>query len=288
MMTYVARHETQKALSLFNRLYADGKDLAALLDELACLARDLLILQTAGGAGMTMLSGVSEGREAVALSKMISGGELMRILSLLQQTLAGFTRSASRRMDAELCILNMCQPELSLDAQSLNARLTRLEEKIATGALIPATSAAFPVSVTVAKEEEELPPPPDDEDLPPENDPPQLTEAVPVGFWMDLGASVRQELPPMVGGYLTFTQGCPVQAALQGDRVILRCSDYVMHTIDKPNVLEVVSRKASARLGRPVRAEVVDISAQPVQNNKMNQLLNFSRAHSDVIKIKGE
>lgn len=288
MMTYVARHETQKALSLFNRLYADGKDLAALLDELACLARDLLILQTAGGAGMTMLSGVSEGREAVALSKMISGGELMRILSLLQQTLAGFTRSASRRMDAELCILNMCQPELSLDAQSLNARLTRLEEKIATGALIPATSAAFPASVTVAKEEEELPPPPDDEDIPPENDPPQLTEAVPVGFWMDLGASVRQELPPMVGGYLTFTQGCPVQAALQGDRVILRCSDYVMHTIDKPNVLEVVSRKASARLGRPVRAEVVDISAQPAQNNKMNQLLNFSRAHSDVIKIKGE
>ena len=288
MMTYVARHETQKALSLFNRLYADGKDLAALLDELACLARDLLILQTAGGAGMTMLSGVSEGREAVALSKMISGGELMRILSLLQQTLAGFTRSASRRMDAELCILNMCQPELSLDAQSLNARLTRLEEKIATGALMPATSAAFPASVTVAKEEEELPPPPDDEDLPPENDPPQLTEAVPVGFWMDLGASVRQELPPMVGGYLTFTQGCPVQAALQGDRVILRCSDYVMHTIDKPNVLEVVSRKASARLGRPVRAEVVDISAQPAQNNKMNQLLNFSRAHSDVIKIKGE
>ena len=175
MMTYVARHETQKALSLFNRLYADGKDLAALLDELACLARDLLILQTAGGAGMTMLSGVSEGREAVALSKMISGGELMRILSLLQQTLAGFTRSASRRMDEELCILNMCQPELSLDAQSLNARLTRLEEKIATGALIPATSAAFPASVTVAKEEEELPPPPDDEDLPPENDPPQLT-----------------------------------------------------------------------------------------------------------------
>lgn len=288
MMTYVARHETQKALSLFNRLYADGKDLAALLDELACLARDLLILQTAGNAGMTMLSGVSEGREAVALSKMISGGELMRILSLLQQTLAGFTRSASRRMDAELCILNMCQPELSLDAQSLNARLTRLEEKIATGALIPATSAAFPASVTVAKEEEELPPPPDDEDLPPENDPPQLTEAVPVGFWMDLGASVRQELPPMVGGYLTFTQGCPVQASLHGDRVLLRCSDYVMHTIDKPNVLEVVSRKASARLGRPVRAEVVDISAQPAQNNKMNQLLNFSRAHSDVIKIKGE
>ena len=285
MMAYIARHETQKALTLFNRLYADGKDLAALLDELACLARDLLVLQTAGGAGITMLSGVAEGREAVALAKMISGGELMRILSLLQQTLAGFTRSSSRRMDAELCILNMCQPELSLDAQSLNARLTRLEEKIATGAFVA------PVPAVAQSErdevEAELPPPPDDSDAPPEQ--PQLVaETTPVGFWTDLGVALRQELPPMVFGFLTFAPGCPVEGVFQGDKMILRCSDHVLKMINKPDVLEVIARKAGARLGRPVRVEAVDISAQPVQNDKMNQLLNFSRAHSDVIKIKGE
>ena len=133
MMGYIAHRETKHALQLFNRLYADGKDLAALLDELACLARDLLVLKTAPQAGLTMLSGVSEDRDAVALSREISDGELVRMISLLQETMAGFTRSSSRRLEAELCLMNLCQPELSLDAQALNARLTKLEEQLSTG-----------------------------------------------------------------------------------------------------------------------------------------------------------
>ena len=286
MMAYIARHDTQKLLTLFNRLYAEGKDLAAMLDELACLARDLLVLQTAPGAGVSMLSGVAEGREAAALAKMISGGELVRMMSLLQQTLAGFTRSSSRRMDAELCLINMCQPALSLDAQSLNARLTRLEEKIATGAFVAAAPAATPAAVEQSGEEEELPPPPDDDDAPPEETTQPVLEDAPVGFWTDLAASLRQELLPMVSGFLTFTPGSPVQGLLQGDRLILRGSDYVLKMINKPDVLEVVARKASARLGRNLRVEVVDSDAQPPQNAKMDQLLSFGRAHSDVIKIK--
>ena len=287
MMGYIARHETKNALTLFNRLYADGKDLGALLDELACLARDLLVLQTAPGAGLSMLSGVAESREAAALAKQISGGELIRILSLLQQTMAGFTRSASRRMDAELCILNMCQPELSLDAQSLNARLTRLEEKISTGAFV-ATVPAAPNAEPQAEEEEELPPPPDDWDAPPEENQP-IPEDIPIGFWTDLGAAIRQELKPPTSGFFTFKPDANIQGALQGNKLILRCvNKFVLDSVNKPEILEIVSRKASARLGRNVRAEAVDMSDQPAQSEKMNQLLSFGRAHSDVIKIKGE
>ena len=283
MMAYIARHETQKALALFNRLYADGKDLGALLDELACLARDLLVLQTAPEAGLSMLSGVAEGREAAALSKMISGGELIRIMSLLQQTMAGFTRSASRRMDAELCLISLCQPELSLDAQSLNARLTRLEEQLRTGAFVAAAPAA---PAPVPEPEEELPPPPDDRDAPPE-EPQSVQEAAPVGFWTDLGASIRQELKGPMSGFFTFAPGARIEGVLQGDKLILRCAEsFTLGMVDKPEILEIVSRKASARLGRKVRAEAVDISAQPAQNDKMGQLLAFGRAHSDVVKIK--
>ena len=283
MMAYIARHDTQKLLTLFNSLYAEGKDLAAMLDELACLARDLLVLQTAPGAGLSMLSGVAEGREAAALAKMISGGELIRMMSLLQQTLAGFTRSSSRRMDAELCLLNMCQPALSLDAQSLNARLTRLEEKLSTGTFVTTAPVSEPQPQW---SEEEFPPPPDDRDAPPEEPAQPVFEEAPVGFWTDLGAALRQELLPSVSGFLTFAPGCPVQGVLQGDRLILRCSDYVLKMINKPDILEVIARKASVRLGRNIRVEPVDIAAQPAQNEKMDQLLSFGRAHSDVIKIK--
>ena len=79
-----------------------------MLDELACLTRDLLIIKTAPEAGLTMLSGVAEDSQVSALARAISHGELVRMMELLETTMSGFTRSSSRRMDAELCLIRMC------------------------------------------------------------------------------------------------------------------------------------------------------------------------------------
>jgi len=287
MMGYIARHETRKALELFNRLYADGKDLSALLDELACLARDLLVLKTAPQAGLTMLSGVADDREAVALAREISDGELVRIMNLLQQTMAGFTRSASRRMDAELCLLNLCQPELSLDAKALNARLTKLEEQLRTGDFAVAAKprkATEHVPVAV-EEEEELPPPLDDADAPPVMEETRIE--APVGFWTDLAAAVRAELKPPVSGYFSGTVNSPLQGGLEGETVVLRCGGiFVLQCVNKPEVLQLVARKAGAILGRNVGVKAVDMTAMPQNSAKMDALLTFGRAHSDIVKIK--
>ena len=53
-----------------------------MLDELASLVRDVLILKTAPEAGITMLSGVAEDAEIRALASRISGGELIRMMEL--------------------------------------------------------------------------------------------------------------------------------------------------------------------------------------------------------------
>ncbi len=285
MLGYIAAHDTKNALSLFNRLYAEGKDLAALLDELICLCRDLLILKTAPNAGLSMLSGVADEKEAAELARALSDGELVRMINLLQQTIQGFTRSASRRVDTELCLVNLCQPELSLDAKALNARLTRLEEQLRTGTFV---QAAPKTPVPEDAYDEELPPPPDDDDAPPapEAEPaPQM----PVGFWTDLTASLRTELKPPMLGFFASTANAPVQGRLQGDALLLCCeSTFVTDMINKPEVLQMVARKASAMLGRTVTVKAVDLSVAPRKSEKMDQLLHFGRAHSDVIKIKGE
>ena len=78
-----------------------------------------------------------------------------------------------------------------------------------------------------------------------------------------------------------------MQGVLVGSRLELQCSNsFVAETIDKPQILEIVSRKASAQLGRPVNAFVVDMTSKPQGNPRMEQLLNFGREHSDVITIK--
>ena len=291
LMGYIAAHDTKSALELFNRLYTEGKDLGAMLDEMACLTRDLLVMKTAGNAGITMLSGVASDKEVLELTKTLSSAELVRMMNLLQTTLSGFTRSASRRMDAELCLLEMCQPELSLDAKALNARLTRIEEQIKSG--------AFAAAAHKKKEKKEVPedlydddrpPMPDDADAPPameEEIPAPRPSEAPAGFWPELCGAVRKELGPPISGFFVTSPNAPVQGALVGNTLELRCgNDFIARMLDKPEILEVVSRKVSAMLSRPIRVTVVDMTAKPAGNPRMEQLMKFGRDHSDIIKIK--
>ena len=284
LMGYIAEHDTGKALLLLNTFYVEGKDMGALLDELACLTRDLMVLKTDAAKGVGMLSGVASEKEAMDLTARFSSGELVRMLSLIQQTAAGFTRSTSRRLDAELCIVNLCQPELVLDAEALNARLTRIEDQIRTGSI---TVAAAP-----AKQEEpddDRPPMPDDDDAPPVSfeAPMEVPADEPIGFWTDVAAQVRKELKPPVTGFFAPTPNAPIKGVLRGDRLELVCANtFTMEIINKPEILELVSRKASAKLGRAVRVAAVDQSGKNVKSEQMEQLLQFGRAHSDIIKIK--
>ena len=285
LMGYIADRDTKHALQLFNRLYSDGKDVSALLDELACLARDLLILKTAPESGITMLSGVTEDSQAKQLAGRFSGGELMRMLTLLEDTMAGFTRSASRRLDAELCLITLCQPELQLDAESLNARLTRLEERIKSGTFT-CTQPAAPAPA--AEPEDDRPPMPTDADAPPEAVESAATEAdTPVGFWSELVSAIRKEMKPPVSGFFVSTPNAPIQGELRGNQVVLKCAnDFTLEMINKPDILTLVGRKASAILNRPVTATAVDRTAKPENSARMEQLLSFGREHRDIISIK--
>ena len=285
LMAHIADHDTGKALSLLNTFYAEGKDMGALLDELACLTRDLMVLKTDAKEGIGMLSGVASEKEAAALASRFSSGELVRMLSLLQQTAAGFTRSASRRLDAELCIVNLCQPELSLDAEAINARLTRVEDQLRTGAIAvvaaPATAHEDPY--------DDRPPLPDDMDAPPDpyEMPPEPPTEEPLGFWTEVAAQVYKELKPPVKGFFAPTPNAPIRGVLQGGQLKLICANtFTMEIINKPEILALVERKAAARLGHNVRVTVQDQSGKNAKSEQMEQLLQFGRAHSDIIKIK--
>ncbi len=280
LMEHIGDHDTAGALKLFNRFYAEGKDMAALMDELACLTRDLMILKTAPREGISMLSGVASDREVKMLTDKFSTGELVRTMWIIQKTVSGFTRSASRRMDAELCIVNLCQPELSLDPEALNARLTRLEETVRSGNIQVRTNPATVPSEPVY--EEEFPPAPDDGDAPPmEADLP-----APVGFWTDVVSQARQELKPPILGFFSTSPGAPIQGQLQGNKLMLVCdSQFIVEMINKPEILEIFARKASNIMGKPIQVCPVDKNSKNTSSQQMEELLNFGRAHSDFINI---
>ena len=278
LMACIADHDAGGALSLLNRFYSEGKDMGALLDELACLTRDFMVMQSASKEAIGLLSGVASDEEVKTLAARFTPGELVRMLGLIQTTAAGFVRSASRRMDAELCIVNLCQPELKLDAESLNARLTRLEDRINSGDVVVQS-----VPVTQIQPAAEQLPLPVDKEEPSEE--PEIVESdeVPEGFWTEICAHIRKELKPPVSGF--FAPNGPVQGVMKGNAIVLVCANSFTKTIvDKPEVLALVAQKVSAKLGRPVKATVTDKTN--TRSEQIEQLLQFGRNHSDVINIK--
>ena len=67
----------------------------------------------------------------------------------------------------------------------------------------------------------------------------------------------------------------------------MRCSvNFVAEMLNKPQILEIVSRKASAVLGRQVGVFVVDMTQKPTGNPRMAQLVDFGKNHPDIVKIK--
>ncbi len=287
MMAAIADHDSKKVLSLLNESYSQGKDMGALLDELACLTRDLMVLQSAPREGISLLSGVASDTDVKALAARFSAGELVYMMNTIQKTLASFTRSASRRMDTELCLLNLCQPALSLDAGSLNARLSRVEEQLQNGSF-----AAAAASKAFIEPEEELPPMPGDEDAPPlpfeeAPTPMPVADETPLGFWPDLASEIRKELKPPVSGFFAPTPNAPIQGAVTGNTLELRCANsFTVDVVNKPEILALIARKASAKLGRNVQVKAVDRSAAPAASKGMEQLLRFSENHTDVIRVK--
>ena len=288
LMQAIVRHDSKKAMELFSSLYSHGKDLAAMLDELTALSRDLLILKTAPQSGLTMLSGVTTDQEAMALVDQFTAAELLRIVGVLQETSSGFAKSANRRVDAELCILRLCDPALDLDTRALNARISKLEDKIASGNFV----AAKPIQPADDPYEDDRPPLPDDDDVPPEvlNAPPvalvQQAGETPAGFWADFVARIKAEVPNKAKGF--FAVEGPVRPMVAQDLLTLVAeTDFVKNVVDIPEVLGPAAQIASALLGRPmkVRCAKKGMLNKPSNDDAFQSLLQFGQEHNDVIKI---
>lgn len=278
-----AKHDTKAALTIFAEQYASGKDIAAMLDELVSLCRDLLILRTAPNAGRGMLTGVCTDDEMKALLPCFTPAELLHMTTILQDTCSGFNRSANRRIDAELCLIQLCDPSLNLDAKALNARLTRVEETLASGSITVQTVAAVPqpeVQAEAPAEPEAAPEQPmteqDDADLP-------------VGFWPDYLKRIREQLPLSDRFLIDTDENAPAKPTLSGNTLTVRTqSQMAQDRLDKPEVRQLMAEKATVMLRRKILVRIIPATADAAGNDRLQHLVDFGKAHDDIINIKGE
>lgn len=300
LLMAAGKQDTAQALSIFEALYAEGKDLGALFDELSALCRDLLVLKAAPKSGVSMLSGIADESQAAELEKLFTPAELLRDLTLVQAAKGAVGKNADARVAAELCLMQLCEPSLKLDAQSLGARVSKLEERLATGNFTPAKQQAKAESAE-NEEDDDRPPFPDDADDPlaglaPPMDAREIERAPEKASdgaqeeldrrWPELTASLREGLGVRERGF--FAPGGPVRPRLKGDTLILTApSQFVLDIIKSPNVQKIAAEKVSAFFGRPMQVQFalagqLDASGR----DPMDALLALGEEHSDIMTIK--
>ena len=299
LLMAAAKQDTAAALSIFETLYAEGKDLGALFDELSALCRDLLVLKAAPKSGFSMLSGIADEAQAVELEKCLTPAELLRDLSLVQAAKGAVGKNADARVAAELCLMQLCEPALKLDLSSLGARVSKLESRLASGDFAPARAAAK-AEPQPESEDDDRPPFPDDADdplaglAPPPSQPQSPADSAPqTGAqaeldrrWPELAASMREDLGVRERGF--FAPGGPVRAVLKGDTLILTAqTQFVLDIIKNPRVQQLAAQKASAFFGRPMQAQFA-LAGQTDASGKdpMDALIARGKEHSDIMTIR--
>ena len=294
LMQAIAQQDTAKALTVFSSLYAAGKDVGALLGEMCALCRDLLVLHTAPKSGLAMLSGIATEQQALALQDMFSPGELMRVLTETQKTRASFGKNTDVRVAAELLLMQLCEPALRLDAQALNARISRVEEQLASGVLVKAAP-----QTSGDEYDDDRPPFPDDADDPERGSAPPAALPVqaqpapapkpetPAGFWPALSEKLRAELSAKDRGF--FAANGPLHPVLQGENTLIMAADneFVLGMVKKPAIEQLIREKASALLGRPVAVRfALKNQVSNFGKDPMDALVQFGEQHSDIFTIK--
>ncbi len=137
LLEAVAGGNVEQALKSFSALWQDGKEPAGILEELAGLMRDVLLLQVSPKGGQSLVSGVYEIRELQRFAQKIPGAQLMDWMKAIR---AADTGGSDPRRAAEMCLIGMCVPETSDSLQGLKNRVAKLEMMLQNG--VPAIPTA--------------------------------------------------------------------------------------------------------------------------------------------------
>ncbi|MBQ9392484.1 MAG: DNA polymerase III subunit gamma/tau [Oscillospiraceae bacterium] len=267
LMRLILQRDTAAVLTLFDRLYRDGKDALALLGELADLGRDLTMCAAAPEGAAALLTGLYDRRTLAELGQGQPMSRFLYITDTVQSCRAALPGSFQPRTDTELCLLRLCDETLSGDLTALTARVERLEAQIKDG--VPVKPAGKKTPAPTPQEDvpweeppaekapdeprEEPRPAPPEERKDPEPPPQPAAESAGSDLWAQLLDHYKGRLPINHRVFLNMAKG-----VLDGDTMTVYCqSEFVRASLNNNDVLAVLREVTASAAGRSVRIELV-------------------------------
>ncbi|NMA09024.1 MAG: DNA polymerase III subunit gamma/tau [Clostridiales bacterium] len=191
----LVRGDIAGALRQLDERFREGRDMRAVLEELADVLRDVLLLQTADVPELLRSGGEPSRLKVLAAS--LSSDRAAFMLTVLRETLIRMQRGSAGRVDTELCLIRMATvPRSAGNAAAPSAvpdtvlqRLAILEETV-KHAPPPAPSADAAQASGKPKESEKPKPPKPEQQTPPKTQqklPPELADKLDAALVRVLG-----------------------------------------------------------------------------------------------------
>ena len=292
------------AVGLIDEYYNEGRDLAAVYDQMLGLIRDALLVKTSKTDVSALISPAYTVKTLQKLCDGLAASTLLAWSRVIGEALDRMRSAANRRVEAELCAVRLCSLGAE-DYDTLGGRVEALEEKMKRGVPVQAAPQAAPAAP--ARSGDDLPPPPGDADAPP---PPDDSEAPP---WLEEeqaqaapAAPAKQEpagtassltdwphwpalLEGLAGkintGALTNLKLSARGVEEDGGLVIL-CEDSITVMLAKAEpTLRVIREQAAALAGAPIKVKVREAGDEPVQKNTaVDELIGRAKAFDIQVK----
>ncbi len=296
LLDLILKHDSAAALQLFSELWMDGKDPGTLLSELAQLLRDVLMLHVAPKGSLNLLSSGLDLESLRAFAARMTREELLCALEKLQSTQGAMRTVNNPRMNAELCLVSLCDNSLGDSTADLRARISRLEEAVRNGgsAALAAADSAAPASVPAAPPPEPLrvpepvvtrPEPAREEPQPVPARAPEAAaepEPQPAEEPADLWKAIQKRLAPrMTMEMRTILQNPDlVFGTLSGDTLQVEAAPgYAYMRFNRPELLQLLGETATALRGRVTRVQLADRKPRQQSGRSLDELRDFKEVH---------
>ena len=288
--------DIKSSLDTVSRLYQNGKDMKAVVNELTSLTRDVLIYKLSPDNCSGLLSGIFDNAAVKEAAGGINPQQIMSWLDVLKS--AGAQGSSSTaRLDTELCILRLCSRDLLPDTAAISLRLDELERKLSGGVVVNA--APPPVSEPKAAERPSTKKPQEDtppwdidepalkeepENRPTENAAPPVMKEEPApapaprpgsADWNGILAEAEKAIDAPT--YSLLCDRSMADGEIYENAVTVKVKNpFMMNVFNTQEIISAISKSAASVLGHPVKVTVKpDDGKVQVSEDKLDSLSKF-------------
>jgi DNA polymerase-3 subunit gamma/tau len=143
LLDAIINHNASQALSIIDKLYSMSKDMQRLCEELLSQMRNLMLVKTVPEQKNLLACLPDEIEKLTTLSKAVGLDDILNKLNVLQECNERLTRSLSKRIELEMCMIKLCtqttnrvQEAVSQDSSELLERIHVLEKALQSGAVV--------------------------------------------------------------------------------------------------------------------------------------------------------